>query len=384
MVGACADGSSNVGPWGRPSNEHTAWPNSRTCALCTGSLPRVLLEPADVPVVALGCGVLGSGGGGAVSGAALLLERTLQECGPVEVVDAGRLAATTPTALVGAVGSPTVMLERLPAHEEFVAAVRAWERYTAASVLAVTVLEIGGINGLLALNAAARLGIPVIDADAMGRAFPRLDQTVLATAVPATPVVLADARGGRMILDGLSPHEIEESVRHALPSFGTWAAVCLHGCTVADIAAHGVRGSVSRAMGLGRTLRRAAGTAGATPPADGELRFAGTVVEVRRRHGAVPGGVVTVEGRTDTTSTLRVDFSDEYLVASVDGDPVASAPDIIALLDHRDWTPVLADDIRTGQRVRLLTVPAPPELRHDDRRLGLPAYGMTSLSGDHP
>ncbi|MGH3359897.1 MAG: DUF917 domain-containing protein [Nocardioidaceae bacterium] len=341
----------------------------------------MLLEPADVPAVAHGCGLLGSGGGGAVHGAALMLQHTLQECGPVEVIDAEQLPGTTVTALVGAVGSPTVMLERLPAHEEFVAAVRTWERYTEASVRAVTVLEIGGINGLLALNAAARLGIPVVDADAMGRAFPRLDQTVLADAVPATPVALADARGGRMVLDGLSPNEVEESVRRALPSFGTWAAACLHGCTVADIAEHGVRGSVSRAVGLGRALRRAAQSA-PDAPAERDLRtrFVGTVVEVQRRHGRSAGGVVTVEAHDDPTSTLRLDFSDEYLIASVDGRPVAYAPDIIAVLDHRDWTPMLADDVRTGLRIRLLTVPAPPELMRNVGRLGLSAYGMADLA----
>lgn len=314
-------------------------------------------------------------------GAALLLQRTLRECGPVEVVGADDLPPATVTALVGAVGSPTVMLERLPAHEEFVTAVRTWERYSEASVRAATVLEIGGINGLLALNAAARLGIPVVDADAMGRAFPRLDQTVLADAVPATPVALADARGGRMVLDGLSPDEVEESVRRALPSFGTWAAVCLHGCTTADIAAHAVRGSVSRAVELGRALRRAAHSApDALLERDLRTRFAGTVVEVRRRHGTSAGGVVTVEALDDPGSTLRLDFSDEYLIASVDGEPVAYAPDIIAVLDHREWNPVLADDVRTGQRIRLLTVPAPPELQRQVGRLGLSAYGMADLA----
>ena len=35
-------------------------------------------------------------------------------------------------------------------------------------------IEAGGVNSLLPLALAARLGLPVIDADGMGRAFPEL------------------------------------------------------------------------------------------------------------------------------------------------------------------------------------------------------------------
>ena len=35
-------------------------------------------------------------------------------------------------------------------------------------------LEMGGINSLVPIMAAARLGLPLADADGMGRAFPEL------------------------------------------------------------------------------------------------------------------------------------------------------------------------------------------------------------------
>src|SRR5690625_1475571 len=87
------------------------------------------IGPEDVAALACGCAVLGSGGGGAVRDAALLLEATLTECGPVQVRAPGEADGDDRTALLGAVGSPTVMLELLPGSPEFVSAARGWEAY---------------------------------------------------------------------------------------------------------------------------------------------------------------------------------------------------------------------------------------------------------------
>jgi DUF917 family protein len=56
--------------------------------------------------------------------------------------------------------------------------------------------EIGGANGLEPLCIGARLGLPVIDADFMGRAFPELQARPLMVssapqALPTTIVALA-------------------------------------------------------------------------------------------------------------------------------------------------------------------------------------------------
>lgn len=340
-----------------------------------------LVRPEDVPDLARGCAALGSGGGGQVRGAQLLLTASLQER-PVEVVPADELPPDASVAMVGAVGSPTVMLERLPGNDEFVGAARTWERHTGRTLDAVCVLEIGGINGLLALNTAARVGLPVLDADGMGRAFPRLDMTVLSGRVSAVPVALAESRGGRLVLDGLPADAVEDAVRRVLPAFGTWAAICFAGATVQDFVDHGVRGSVSRALALGRALRPTSSADAATAPDELTLGepFTGSVIEVLRPRGQNSTGVVTLESHADATSTLRVDFLDEFLMASVNGCLVASAPDILCLLDERTHEPMLVDDLRVGQRLVLMTIPGPPEVVAQAERLGLPGYGLSAVT----
>ncbi|GAA1553298.1 DUF917 domain-containing protein [Kribbella sancticallisti] len=328
---------------------------------------------SDVPNLSLGCAVLGSGGGGQVSGAAELLSQTL-ELGAVEVVALDALRPGARTALVGAVGSPTVMLERLPGNQEFVTAVRAWERHAGVRLDAVCPLEIGGVNGILGVNVAAHLGLPVVDADGMGRAFPRLDMTVLAGQVPAAPAALAESRGATVVLDGLSDTDVEGAVRRLLPSLGTWSAICLYGGEVS--ASRGlVRGSISRALELGRILKKtrstnAAGLLGLhTAP-----QFAGTVIELLRARSGQ--GVATMEGHVDPGQTLRIDFREEYVLATLDGEQVACVPDIITLLDVRTRLPVLAEELRTGQRLELLVLAGPVTGDGGPAPAGLADYGL--------
>ena len=46
-------------------------------------------------------------------------------------------------------------------------------------VAALMAAEIGGGNGLLPITWAARLGLPLVDADGMGRAFPEVPQVTM-------------------------------------------------------------------------------------------------------------------------------------------------------------------------------------------------------------
>lgn len=61
---------------------------------------------------------------------------------------------------------------------------------------AILVLEIGGMNSLCPLTVGARLDVPIIDCDGMGRAFPKLQHYLpFIYGSPAYPAVLADNKG---------------------------------------------------------------------------------------------------------------------------------------------------------------------------------------------
>ena len=57
------------------------------------------------------------------------------------------------------------------------------------------------MNSMLPIAAAARLGLPLVDADGMGRAFPELQMvTFTMGGVSATPMALVDEKGNSAIL----------------------------------------------------------------------------------------------------------------------------------------------------------------------------------------
>ena len=99
-------------------------------------------------------------------------------------------------------GAPTVMLEKLPRGDEATCALRALEQLLGRPVTHTVSIEAGGLNSVIPFIAAAELGLPLIDADGMGRAFPEL-QMVLPTlgGVTATPMAMADERGNSAVLN---------------------------------------------------------------------------------------------------------------------------------------------------------------------------------------
>ena len=77
-------------------------------------------------------------------------------------------------------GAPLVILERMVDSRLIARAVAAMEEHLGRKFRAVMAVEIGGGNGMQPLLAAAHLEFPVVDADAMGRAYPEAQMTSFA------------------------------------------------------------------------------------------------------------------------------------------------------------------------------------------------------------
>ncbi len=309
-----------------------------------------------------GCDVLGSGGGGDTRTAAALL-RQLLTADPVTVLAPDDVADDAAVVTVGAIGSPTVMRERIPYGGEFSHAVRTLERYCATQFEVVAPLEIGGVNGVLAVVVAAVLGRPLLDCDGMGRAWPRLEQVVLHGRIPETPVALANPSGGVVLIDGVGSGSVSATIAAALPSLGGWAAMAAYPSSWRDYRDVVLTGSVSRALAIGQ------GVLGSS--------WTGTVCDVARFAGG--GGVAVLAAEGNPASLLRVDLAEEYVTAMLDGDRLAAAPDVISLTDARSGAPIGVPDLRIGQRLSLVVLPSPEALGLDPARWGLASYGLADV-----
>ena len=63
-------------------------------------------------------------------------------------------------------------------------------------------IEAGGLNSTIPIAVAASAGLPIIDGDGMGRAFPELQMVSMTMhQIAACPMVMADEKGNSLVLN---------------------------------------------------------------------------------------------------------------------------------------------------------------------------------------
>src|SRR3954451_17378678 len=132
-------------------------------------MPRLVGED-DLEDLARGAAVLGTGGGGNPYVGKLLAQAAIRQYGPVTLVDAQEVpddAVVVPSAMMGA---PTVMVEKLPRGDEIIRAFTVLQEFLGKRITHTVSIEAGGLNSTTPFSVAANMGIPLIDADGMGRA----------------------------------------------------------------------------------------------------------------------------------------------------------------------------------------------------------------------
>jgi DUF917 family protein len=329
-----------------------------------------LLEETDLPVVAQGCAVLGAGGGGDPDLALAMARRAIREHGPVRVLAVDTLDPDDVLMPCGLVGSPTVATERIPSGDEAGVLCGAVEDRRGAPVVALMPYEIGGANGLFPIAWAARLGLPLVDADTMGRAFPSLRQLAVGRGeVSVTPMILTDGRGNALVIDAADDAWAERLARDSATSLGGVCAIALACMSGREARAAAVGGSLSRAL-----------VCGAEPDCGGTPLIEGRVQEIARRlDGTLIGGSATVQGTgADRGRRLRLELQSEFLLALEDGEIRAAVPDIIAVIAQQSRVPLATERLRQGQRVRVVALEAPATWRTPEglAAAGPPAFGL--------
>src|SRR3972149_414812 len=163
--------------------------------------PTRKVELDGVSALAAGAWILGAGGGGNPYHSFLNLRELYREGRRVELMDPMALADDDWVAVVSSMGAPPVGEERLQDPAVAAKPVRMMEAYLGVSFRGIMSVEIGGSNALQPFLAAAVLGLPVGDADALGRAFPEAQMTSVAIGgLPAAPPTPADVRDNEVIV----------------------------------------------------------------------------------------------------------------------------------------------------------------------------------------
>jgi len=300
----------------------------------------------DMVDIAMGGAFLGTGGGGDPYIGRLMAEQAIEANGDVTVLDIEALdddALIVPVAMMGA---PTVMLEKLPRGDEAIAALRSLEAVIGRKADAIFCVEAGGLNSTIPIAVAATAGLPIIDGDGMGRAFPELQMVSLSTEKFARVITVEMGGAGMIALYPMTGAEAKRAI---------------------------LRGSLSLISSIGKIIRTE--QAANRNPADklandlnGFRLFEGRVTDVdRRTEGGFARGQATIEGLDAYQGrSMTLSFQNEFLMAQTEaGTPCAMTPDLICLLDLETGQPITTEQMAYGYRVIVFGLPCDPKWRTD-------------------
>ncbi|MBI1848487.1 MAG: DUF917 domain-containing protein [Candidatus Rokubacteria bacterium] len=318
--------------------------------------------------LAIGAWILGTGGGGSPYLGLLNMRQLYRRGVVVDLMDPMDLADDALVAVVSSMGAPLVGQERLTDPRTIERAVRMMEDYLGRRFEAVMSLEIGGGNAIQPFMAAAGLGLPVVDGDCMGRAFPEAQMTSFAIHdLPMFPLTLADVRDNAVIVARAESWKwMERLSRTACVAVGSVAGTCKAPRTGREVKACGILYSTSKAIRLGQTVQAARRAhhdpvAAVVEAEGGRLLFTGKIQDVARRttEGFLRG-TATVEGLEAWRGhVFSLAFQNEFAVGWLDGEPRVTTPDLICVLDTVSGDAIGTETLRYGQRVSVIALPAP-------------------------
>lgn len=314
----------------------------------------------EVSDIALGAALLGAGGGGDPYIGKLMAIGAIKDCGPVKLIDPEEVPDDALIIPIAMMGAPTVLCEKGNGGGEYKVLYDMVSKFYGKPIYAFMPIEAGGVNSMLPIAAAAKLGLPMVDCDGMGRAFPELQMvTFTIGGVKATPMALTDEKGNSVIFETITNKWTENLARAVTMSCGGSVSVSLFGMDGATLKKYGVKNIVTRSENLGRAIRRLKESKDEAPEeaflraSEGVKIFRGKIADVlRETNGAFNLGRIVLEGIAEYKGRrAEVVFQNENLSAAVDGKYAATVPDLICLVDTETFAPVTTEALKYGKRV---------------------------------
>ena len=214
---------------------------------------------------------------------------------------------------------------------------------------------------------AAKAGLPVVDGDGMGRAFPEVQMsTFFIYGLHPAPGAIADDKGNVVVFQKIvDMYWLERFARHVAVDMGAGAGFATTPMTGAFVKRTAVPNTLTQAFDVGRTILKARAErrdviASLLDAMGATLLFTGKVTGVRRElRGGFAMGEAEIAGLGDHAGSLgRIAIQNENLVLFVDGRAVAIVPDLIMNLHLETGEPITTETLRYGQHIATIGLPA--------------------------
>ncbi len=349
------------------------------------------LDETDIEALEIGAGILGTGGGGNPYIGKLRARQALREGHRMRIVPLDALDDDDRIVSLGGIGAPLISFERIKEGREGLRCLRALEQRLGFTADAVGCEEIGGQNAMEPLITASLAGLPVVDGDGMGRAFPEMQMTTYSIyGHRSTPSVMCDPHGNVVTFDHAITEKWHETMARAcVIAQGGASTLASAPMTGAFMKRFAIPGSYTQAIGLGRAVieaRRAhEDPVEAICRREGGKRvFAGKIRDLKRHfRGGFNVGVAEIEGLDACRGSVgEITIQNEYLIFARDGEMQVCVPDLVVVLDLDTGLPITTELLRYGQRIAVLALPCHPLLRTPEALdvIGPAAFGHPDIT----
>lgn len=318
----------------------------------------------------------------------------LDRNGPVTLRRVESVARDTRCISLCVLGSGSALADLPPAGDEFALAVQRIEQFQQVAFGAVYPLAAATLSALVPVAAASQLGVPLLDADGMGRTFALIQHTAMHLAgVPPTPLAAQGPTGEGVLIEAPGAGRADRLLRATVDALGGWAALASYPASAGVLRRATLPGTVSRLINVGRLLLarsdpdRLVGRLAALTACRriGRGRIAELEHLSRPTDLTIPAhpSSLVLDELTGQRRQLRIELRSEVVAVLADGALVAAAPDVVCLVDVSRGEPASLDSLAPGDLLDVLVTPA-EALWYAPRALAMVGPGSHGIHLDHP
>jgi DUF917 family protein len=317
-----------------------------------------------------GAAVLATGGGGSPTEGLKMLEEALRIKGEINFIDVDEVPENWIVAVPYQVGTMAPLAKTrkiVKISDPMPSAFKELERILNKKINAVLPGEIGGGNTSVAINIGARMGLPVIDGDLIGRAAPEIIQASQHIFdVPLYPSVLVSETGNILIIKKYADMEDYEAIARFLSILsGRFVAVVDTPLVKEDLKKVVIKNTISECIKIGRVIREARESN--RDPVEAIVKvmsgwkiFEGIVKSYTwKNEGGFLIGEALLEGVNEWQGhELKSWIKNEHIIAWRNNKPIVMPPDLMTfLLDNGEA--VINDDLKKGMKIQVVAAKAP-------------------------
>ena len=345
----------------------------------------------DLDALEIGAAILGTGGGGNPYSGKLRVREELRKGRRIPVIPLDELPADALVVSLGGIGAPVVGVEKIEQGEECLRALRAVEQEVGRKVDALISAEIGGANAMEPMLTAAQAGLPVVDGDGMGRAFPEMQMITWSIyGQRSAPAAMADEKGNVVVFrETASDKWLEDLARATVVAMGAAAGLAQAPMRGDFIKRAAIPGTVTQARNLGRVVLDA--NRNHTDPVQavidhegGRLLMTAKITDLERHlKGGFAVGHLALDGFGNFQGDSgRIDLQNEFLIFTRNDVVEVCVPDLIVVLDADTGHPITTEMLRYGQRIAVLGLPCHALLRTPEALavVGPAAFGYPDVT----